>query len=75
MDRFGPTGKVSKKISPPFEVEHFPRLDRSDRNETSHLTIPTHCQSQDLAVRYLPGTKWRKIECLHVASSDSQIQN
>ena len=26
-----------------------------------HLTIPTHSQSQDLAVRYLPCTKWRKI--------------
>ena len=30
MDRFGPTGKVSKKLSPPFEVDHFSRSDRSE---------------------------------------------
>ena len=30
MDRFGPTGKVSKKTSPPFEVDHFSRKDRSE---------------------------------------------
>ena len=29
MDRFGPTGKVSKK-RPPFEVDHFSRSDRSE---------------------------------------------
>ena len=29
MDRFGPTGKVSKNISPPFEVDPISRLDRS----------------------------------------------
>ena len=31
MDRFGPTGKVSKKRvhnGPPFEVDHFSRSDR-----------------------------------------------
>ena len=28
MDRFGPTGKVSKKKGPPFEVDHFSRSDR-----------------------------------------------
>ena len=39
----------------------FFRLDRSDRNGPFHLTIPTHFQSQVLAVRYLPCTKWRKI--------------
>ena len=39
----------------------FSRLDRSDRNGPFHLTIPIHFQSQDLAVRYLPCTKWRKI--------------
>ena len=50
-----------KKISLLFEVDHFSRLDRSDRNGPFHLTIPTHSQSQDLAVRYLPCTKWRKI--------------
>ena len=42
-------------------MDHFSRLDRSDRNEPFHLTISTHSQSQDLAVRYLPCTKWRKI--------------
>ena len=29
MNRFDPTGKVSKKISPPFDVDHFSR--RTDR--------------------------------------------
>ena len=89
MDRLGPTGKVSKKTGPPFEVDLFSRLDRSDRNNlrsdvffsflprlnireggydrrldrngSFHLTIPTYFQSQDLAVWYLPCTKWRKI--------------
>ena len=29
MDRFGPTGKVSKKlVHAPFEVDHFSRSDR-----------------------------------------------
>lgn len=50
-----------RKNSPPFEVDHFSRLDRSDRKGPFHLTIPTHSQSQDLAVRYLPCTKWRKL--------------
>ena len=50
-----------RKNSPPFEVDHFFRLDQSDRNGPFHLTIPTHSQSQDLAVRYLPCTKWGKI--------------
>ena len=50
-----------ENISPPFKVDHFSRLDRSDRNGPFHLTIPTHSQSQDLADRYLPCTKWRKI--------------
>ena len=27
MDRFGPTGKASKKTGPPFEVDHFSRSD------------------------------------------------
>ena len=53
--------KSFEKISPPFEVDHFSQLDRSDRNGPFHLTIPTHSQSHDLAVRYLPCTKWRKI--------------
>ena len=52
--------KSFEKISPPFEVDHFSQLDRSDRNEPFHLTIPTHSQFQNLAVRYLPCTKWRK---------------
>ena len=30
MDRFGPTGKVSKKTGPPFDVDLFSRSDRSD---------------------------------------------
>ena len=53
--------KSFEKSGPPFEVDLFSRLDRSDRNGPFHLTIPTRSQSQDLAVRYLPCTKWRKI--------------
>ena len=53
--------KSFEKSGPPFEVDLFSRLDRSDRNGPFHLTIPTHFQSQDLAVRYLPCTKWGKI--------------
>ena len=53
--------KSFEKSGAPFEVDHFSRLDRSDRNGPFHFTIPTHSQSQDLAVRYLPYTKWRKI--------------
>ena len=53
--------KSFEKSSPTFEVVHFSRLDRSDRNGPFHLTIPTHSQSKDLAVRYLPCTKRRKI--------------
>ena len=52
--------KSFEKISPSFEGDHFSRLDQSDRNGPFHLTILTHSQSQDLAVRY-PCTKWRKI--------------
>ena len=54
-------GRVSKTMNPPFELDHFSRLDRSDRQGPFHLTIPTHSQSWDLAVRYLPCTKWRKM--------------
>ena len=46
--------KSFEKIGPPFEVDHFSRLDRSDRNGPFHLTIPTHSHSQYLAVRYFP---------------------
>ena len=53
--------KSFEKSGPPFEVDLFSRLDRSDRNGPFHLTILIHFQSQDLAVRYLPCTKWRKI--------------
>jgi len=53
--------KSFEKSGPRFEVDHFSRLDRSDRNGPFHLTIPTHSQTQDFAVRYLPCTKWRKI--------------
>ena len=60
MDRFGPTGKSFEKMNPPLELDHFSRLDRSDRHGPFRLTIPTHSQSRDLAVRYLPCTKWRK---------------
>ena len=53
--------KSFEKSGPPFEVDLFFRLERSDRNGSFHLTIPTHSQFQDLAVRYLPCTKWREI--------------
>ena len=54
-------GKSFERIRPPFQVDHFSRLDRSDRNGPFHLTIPIYSRSQDLAVRYLLCTKWRKI--------------
>ena len=60
MDRFGATGKVSKK-SVHLTRWTTSRLDRPDRNGPFHLTIPTHSQSENLAVWYLPCTKWRKI--------------
>ena len=63
------------KSGPPFEVDLFSRLDRSDRNGPFHLTIPIHFQSQDLAVRYLPCTKWRKIlitSCTFMDINDKQ---
>ena len=53
--------KSFEKSGPPFEVDHFSWLDRSYRNGPFHLTIPTHSQSQDLAVQYLPCTKWWEI--------------
>ena len=53
--------RESFETGPPFEVDHFSRLDRSDRNGPFHLTISTHSQFRDLAVRYLTCTKWRKI--------------
>ena len=53
--------KSFEKSGPPFEVDHFSRLDGSDHNGPFHLTILTHSQPQDLAVQYLLCTKWRKI--------------
>ena len=46
--------KSFEKSGPPFEVNHFFRLDRSDRNWPFHSTFSTHFQSQYLAVRYFP---------------------
>ena len=53
--------KSFEKIGPPFEVDHFSRLERSNQNGPFHLTSPNHSQSPDIAVRYLSCTKWRKI--------------
>ena len=69
LENFGPklnrsarsNRKNFGKISPPFEVDHFSRMDLSDRNGSLHLTIPTYTQFENLAVRYLPCIKWRKI--------------
>ena len=53
------------------------RLDRSDRNGPFHLTIPTHSQSQYLAVRYFyvqHELTWRKMlsmKLLWIANSGS----
>ena len=55
--------KSFEKISPPLEVDHCFRLDRSDRNGPFHLTILTHSQSQYLTVRYFHvqhERTWRK---------------
>ena len=53
--------KIFEKISLPFEMDHFSRLDRSDRHGLFHLTVPTHSQSQYLMVRYLPCTELREM--------------
>ena len=63
MDRFGPTGKVSKRSAHLSRWTSVFRFDRSDRNGLFHLTIPTHSQSQYLAVRYFHlqhELTWRK---------------
>ena len=56
MDRFGPTGKVSKKSVQLSRWTTFPGWTGPIEN----LTIPTHSQSQYLAVRYFSCTTWRK---------------
>lgn len=48
MDRLRPTGKAR----PPFVVDHFSWLDRSDQNGPFHLTFPTHSQSQSVLSMY-----------------------
>ena len=50
-----------EKIGPPFQVDPFSLLDRSDQNAWQfHLIFTTHSQSQYLAVQYLPCTTWWK---------------
>ena len=56
MDRFGPTRKVSKKSVLISRWTTFLSWIGPIK-----MTIPTHSQSQDLTVRYLSCTKWRKI--------------
>ena len=69
--------KSFEKIDPPLEVDHFFRLDRSDQNGPFHLTIPTHSQSQYLAVRYFHvqhELTWRKtlsMQLLWIVNSGS----
>ena len=69
--------KSFEKIGPPLEVDHFFRLDRSDRNGPFHLTIPTHSQSQYLAVGYFHvqhELTWRKtlsMQLLWIVNSGS----
>ena len=46
--------EMFRKSGPPCEVDHFFRLDRSDRNSPFHSTFSTHFQSQYVAVRYFP---------------------
>ena len=62
--------RKSRKKLVPFEVDHFSRLDRSDRNGPFHLTIPNHSQFQYLAVWYFPYTKWRKTQLVTPACMD-----
>ena len=45
--------KSFEKAGQPFEMNHFFRLDRSDRNWPFHSTFSTHFQSQYLTVRYV----------------------
>ena len=66
--------KSFENIGPPLEVDHFFRLDRSDRNGPFHSTIPTHSQSQYLAVRYFHveyELTWRKTLSLWIINSGS----
>ena len=66
--------KSFENIGPPLEVDHFFRLDRSDRNGPFHSTIPTHSQSQYLAVRYFHvehELTWRKTVSLWIINSGS----
>ena len=66
--------KSFENIGPPLEVDHFFRLDRSDRNGPFHSTIPTHSQSQYLAVRYFHvehELTWRKTLSLWFINSGS----
>ena len=57
MDRFGPTGKVSKTlVQKNFEVDHFSRSDRSefwlnDRAPRVHPSRPTAGPSHPLATQ------------------------
>ena len=69
MNRFSPTGNVSKKL------DYFSRLERSDRNGPFHFTIPTHSQSQYLADRYFPRTTRRKtlLQLLLIVNSGSIV--
>ena len=61
MDRFSPTGKVSKKICLPFQADHvhFSRLDRSDRNGPFHFT-PFSIPAGIPRCSVFPCPKWRK---------------
>ena len=40
------------RLRPPFVVDHFSWLDRSDQNGPLHLTFPTHSQSQSVLSMY-----------------------
>ena len=62
---FGPKLNGSAWLVQPEKVSKK-SVDRSDQNGLFHLTNPTHSQSQDLAVQYLPCTKWRKIPSVNV---------
>ena len=46
IDRFGPTEKVAKTV-PPFEVDHFSRLDLSDqKRKVSMISTPSLRRTQ-----------------------------
>ena len=66
--------KSFENISPPFEVDHFSRLDRFDRNGPFHLTISTHSHSQTI-FRLQNGGKYLSLRVIAALLSSVNSQS